>query len=90
MVRGPEHGKAHKAERERHRPTVEAGHASCTEIICLMPNRWIQPGTPWDLAHDRASGGYLGPAHSRCNRAEGARWRHAKAKMTPAVRRRVL
>jgi sRNA-binding protein len=29
-------------------------------------------GQPLDLAHDDATGGYLGLAHSSCNRAAGA------------------
>jgi len=71
----------HKAGREHFRPIVNAGDAHCTELVCLEEldghTRWIQPGTPWDLAHDRAAGPgrYLGPAHARCNRSEGARWR---------------
>lgn len=73
------YGASHQAERERHRPDVDAGRAHCAEVICLMPTRWIQPGTPWDLAHNRATGGYLGPAHRWCNRAEGARWKQALA-----------
>jgi hypothetical protein len=66
----------HPKERARIKPIVDAGQAMCAEIICLMPNRWIQPGTPWDLAHDRTRPGfYLGPAHRKCNRAEGGRHR---------------
>jgi hypothetical protein len=72
------------ADHQRHRravaPTVDAGQAWCTEPICLMPDRWIEPGTPWDLAHDRDAGpsAYRGPAHARCNRSEGARFRDSR------------
>ena len=69
------YGYTHQQERERWRPTVEAGRAICAEPICLHPTRTINPGTPWDLAHNRRTGGYRGPAHRRCNRAEGARWK---------------
>jgi hypothetical protein len=70
------YGAEHQAERKRLAPTVQAGRAYCTEPICLMDDRWIEPGTPWDLAHDRDAGPgrYHGPAHRRCNRSEGARW----------------
>lgn len=73
------YGNQHQQERERLRPHVERGETHCTEPICLMPDRWIEPGTPWDLAHDRANPGcYHGPAHAKCNRAEGARHGNAK------------
>ena len=62
----------HQQIRERWRPTVDAGEAYCTEIVCVMASRWIAPGAAWDLAHDSTNGGYLGPAHARCNRREGA------------------
>ncbi|GAC1387302.1 MAG: hypothetical protein NVSMB48_26560 [Marmoricola sp.] len=69
------YGNEHQQTRARLRPSVDRGEAQCCEVICLLPNRWIQPGTPWDLAHDRTNPGcYLGPAHAKCNRAEGARW----------------
>lgn len=61
-------------------PAVEAGQAECAELICLMPTRAIQPGEPWDLAHDREGGGWLGPAHARCNRSEGWHYRQATAR----------
>lgn len=73
----------HRAERERWRPIVEAGQAQCAELVCLMPSRWLAPDTKWDLAHDRTSGGYLGPAHARCNRAEGGREKHKRARQPP-------
>jgi hypothetical protein len=64
----------HVKLKERWRPVVEAGNADCAEIICLYRSRWIPPGAKWDLAHDRSTGGYRGPAHRKCNRSEGARW----------------
>jgi hypothetical protein len=67
-------------------PTVAAGHAHCTEPICLMRSRWIAPGSAWDLAHNRAAGGYHGPAHTKCNRSEGATWGN-RTRTTPPVRR---
>jgi hypothetical protein len=85
------YGSAHQAEREQWRPTVEAGLAQCAEPVCLMPSRWIPPGAAWDLAHDRQATRhagvtvYRGPAHARCNRAEGARHR---AHPTPTPLRR--
>jgi len=72
------YGHAHRAERERWRPIVDAGEAHCAEPICKQPSRWIQPGTPWDLSHDRTTGGYLGPSHFGCNRAEGGREKHKR------------
>jgi hypothetical protein len=63
---------AHRKLRARYRPIVDRGDAYCTQPECLMWDRWIEPGTPWDLAHDRDNGGYHGPAHALCNRSEGA------------------
>lgn len=74
------YGHAHRKERDRWRPVVAAGEAWCAELVCLMPSRWIAPGSAWDLAHDRANGGYLGPSHSGCNRAEGGREKHKRAR----------
>lgn len=68
----PQYRHAHQLERQRWAPIVAVGNAQCAELRCLMKTRWIAPGTRWDLAHDRANGGYLGPAHARCNRSEGA------------------
>lgn len=70
----------HKALRKQYRRVVDAGNGWCAELICLMPSRHIAPYMPFDLAHDRATGGHLGAAHPLCNRAEGGRHRHAKNK----------
>jgi len=70
-------GRVHRtAEHQRARaamaPAVAAGEAYCTQPRCLMRSRWIRPGSPWDAAHNRRTGGYYGPAHRKCNRSEGA------------------
>ena len=65
----------HRNLRAQYRRVVERGDGWCTETICLNPQgRWIDPfdEAGWDLAHD-LDGSYLGPAHARCNRSEGAR-----------------
>lgn len=79
------YGPLHAKIRAQYAPSVAAGHEICTEPICLMPGRRIPPGTPWDLAHNRSTGGYRGPAHARCNRAEGARFgNRLRARRLPA------
>ena len=87
------YGPEHRAERERLRPDVEAGRTHCAELVCLVEQdrgedtppdqpgrwRWIEPGTPWDLAHDHtAAEGWRGPAHARCNRSEGGKRNRAR------------
>lgn len=69
------YGAEHQAERRRWEPVVARGDGWCSEPICLMPTRVIQSGAPWHLAHDRTNGGYLGPAHVKCNTTEGATYR---------------
>lgn len=66
-----DYGHAHRKERARLAPLVASGQAVCCELICVMPSRYIAPGSDWDLAHDRRTGGYLGPSHAKCNRREG-------------------
>jgi len=81
---GRGYGGRHQRLRGQVRQQVDAGEAYCTEVICLEEldgrSRWIEPGTPWHLAHDRAAGPgmYLGPAHERCNTSEGAAWGNAQ------------
>lgn len=81
------YGSAHQAERERWRPVVDAGHAECAELVCLEERdgrgRWIPPGSEWHLAHGADQQGYRGPAHVRCNTAEGARRMHAQRAARP-------
>lgn len=70
----PQYRHAHQQTRTAWAAVVNSGEAHCTEPICLMPSRWIPPGSQWHLAHNRAGGGYHGPAHVKCNTSEGARW----------------
>lgn len=68
------YGAAHRKAREHWAPTGPNWTGVCAEIVCLNPNgRWMDPDAPWDLAHDHANGGYLGPAHPKCNRTEGGK-----------------
>jgi hypothetical protein len=71
------YGRQHQLERERLRPTVEAGLSVC----CRCGER-IEPRTAWDLDHtdDRLS--YRGPAHRSCNRQAGARKGNAMRRRT--------
>ena len=68
-VRG--YGRQHRLTRFVLRPIVEAGMATCCR--CL---RRIRPGESWDLDHTTDRAGYLGAAHSFCNRSAGARVRN--------------
>jgi hypothetical protein len=73
VLRNP-YDSSHQKMRAYWTPIVKAGHAECAEPVCVYRSRWIPPTAAWDLAHDRTTGLYRGPAHRRCNRAEGARW----------------
>ena len=74
----PQYRYAHQQERNRWRPIVEAGQAACSEPVCVMPTRWIAPGSRWDLSHDATGTRWIGPSHARCNRAENARRNNPK------------
>lgn len=75
--------RAHRHKRDALRPMVDRGDAYCTEPICTQPSRWIKPGTPWDLAHNRETGEHRGPAHATCNRSEGGRYVQRKSRPRP-------
>ncbi len=66
------YGGPHQAERKRWAPKVERGEVECHAVRCLMPNRRIEPGQPWDLGHTPDRSGWTGPEHELCNRSEGA------------------
>lgn len=55
---------------------VAYGAGVCHQPVCLMADRYIPPGTPWDLAHDDSGTVILGPAHAKCNRSEAGKKRH--------------
>lgn len=62
------YGHQHRQARRRWQQAVDQGRATCSR--CGLP---ILPGQAWDLDHTDDRGGYLGPAHATCNRADGAR-----------------
>lgn len=82
----------HKELRAKLGAEVQAGRAWCCETICLEERdgrtRHIPPGAPWDVAHSDDGLTYKGPAHRRCNRADGAR--RGNAQRGTAKRRRAL
>lgn len=67
------YGYRHQKERERWAPVVAAGQAYCCEPVCLMPDRWIRPGSRWHLSHDRSGTVWIGVSHYRCNTTEGGK-----------------
>lgn len=74
----PRYRYAHQQERKRWAPVVEAGQAQCAEPVCVMPSRWIPPGSAWHLSHDVTGTWWIGPSHARCNQAENARRNNPK------------
>lgn len=70
---------AHKAARAKVKPIVDAGQAYCAQPVCVMPSRWIAPGSAWDLGHDDSGTAYIGPTHATCNRVDGGKRRHRRA-----------
>lgn len=67
------YGAKHQREKKLWGPGTNRWTGVCAEPVCLMPTRWLDPNARWDLAHDHVNGGYLGPAHPKCNRTEGAK-----------------
>lgn len=65
------YGAEHQAERERWRPTVEAGQATCHATRCLERTRAIAPDAEWHLGHNPERTRWTGPEHARCNTSEG-------------------
>lgn len=60
------------------------GGGECSERVCIMPTRRIEPNLDWHLTHDHVKGGpddYLGPARREFNMYEamerGHVWRGA-------------
>jgi hypothetical protein len=62
---------------------VEQGHAWCSEPRCVMPSRWIAPGSEWHLAHSPDRQRIIGPAHAKCNLSEAGRRGNPKGLAKP-------
>jgi hypothetical protein len=56
------YGPAHRREREKWRPRVEAG-----QVLCARCHTPIGVGQRWHLDHTADRKGYLGPSHASCN-----------------------
>ena len=67
------YGAAHQAKRRALAPSVASGSMKCSRCGEL-----IQPDEPWDLDHADSRLGYLGPSHSRCNRAAANELRRSR------------
>lgn len=81
----------HREAVAKFRKLIDAGQGWCAEAVCLMPSRYIEPGAKFDAAHDPSGTVYIGPAHPRCNRSEGARrGNRARGSHQPAPRRWTL
>lgn len=65
------YGAAHQAERRSwERELARVGVVECHARVCLMPDREIYDGDPWDLGHTEDRTGWTGPEHPKCNRTE--------------------
>ena len=83
------YGKVHQQTKERWRPVVEAGEATCARClgvitppgeVCPRCFKTVAKGRPsrgycgWDLGHDDHDRTiYTGPEHACCNRRAGGR-----------------
>lgn len=77
------YGAAHRAERRRWKPVVDAGRAVCAR--CGQP---IPAGSTWDLGHSDDRATWTGPEHATCNRRAGGRnGRQVMLERTQMVRR---
>lgn len=77
------YGAAHKRERARWAPKVDAGLVNCAR--CGQP---LEPGRPWDLGHNDDRKTYRGPEHpNSCNRRAGGA---NGAAVTNAMRRKTV
>lgn len=88
---GPQHRtrEYRAAYRQLKRDQAAGKWLTCQQPVCMEPSRAIAPTDKADVAHDDSGDHILGPAHARCNRADGGRRRH-RATPTPGLRREVL
>jgi hypothetical protein len=73
------YGTMHQQERARWATDLKAaGSLPCTR--CAQP---VYHGTAWHLDHSDDRATYLGVAHARCNRRDGARRGRARQNVSP-------
>lgn len=74
----------HKRRTKVYADAIKAGEGWCVEPVCMIEreggSRFIAPTTPragWHVPHNEDGLTYRdGPAHARCNTADGGRRRH--------------
>lgn len=67
------YGTAHRAERARWTPLVQAGGINCARQSPNCTGQPIAPDQPWDLGHTDDRTAWTGPECIPCNRGAGAR-----------------
>lgn len=90
--------RTHKQACAKFAADIAAGRGWCAETVCMEErdgrSRFIPPSTPrrlWHAAHTDDGLAYKGPAHARCNNADGARRGNVmRADREVPKRRRVL
>jgi len=68
MLARTKHGAKHRRERRRWETLVARG-----DVACCFCGELLDPGRPWDLAHDDGDANgrlYAGAAHPSCHRGE--------------------
>ena len=70
----------HVATRRWWKPIVEAGGVDC--VRCGLP---IARGSRWHLDHRDDGGGYLGPAHAKCNLRAAAKLGNQRMRQKKAL-----
>ncbi|MDF2805456.1 MAG: hypothetical protein K0S43_402 [Cellulosimicrobium sp.] len=83
-----------RSKRRRYGYAHQVARKNWTRLLplpCTVCGREVTAAMRWDLDHNDAGTGYLGPAHRGCNRSKGARkgnrMRGKRAKRREPLRR---
>ncbi len=70
------YGRHHQAVRMSWQRSIDDPRRA---VVCTICKEDVNPGEEWDLDHTEDRMGYRGPAHSSCNRRDGAERGNAAA-----------